>query len=179
MIKSPKLYLAGKIKKNDFRHQIVHNLSGHDTNSGYLQTEDFTYIGPFFVACDHGCYHSPNSHGSIAENGCMHSGATQSQAEVIRKNNAAIDSADLVFAYITTTDCYGTLIEIGRATSTLRRPRLAIAFAPGIPVDDLWYCVLQADSVHYSARECCLRELLSAELKALQTAHPAAHGVTP
>lgn len=165
MHKPLKLYLAGKIKKNDFRHRIVPTLREHDANGGYLETEGFTYAGPFFVACDHGCYHSPNGHGSIAAGECITGEATQSQAEVIRRNNVAIDSADLVFAYITTTDCYGTLIEIGRTTITPRRPRLAIAFAPGVPVDDFWYCASQADSVHRNVRECCLRELLTVELR--------------
>lgn len=165
MHKPLKLYLAGKIKKNDFRHRIVPNLRDHDASGGQLKTASFIYTGPFFTACDHGCYHTPNSHGSIAENGCMASGDTETRYEVIRRNNAAIDSADLVFAYITTTDCYGTLIEIGRTTITPRRPRLAIAFAPGIPVDDFWYCASQADSVHHNVRECCLQDLLTVELR--------------
>lgn len=71
------IYLAGKITKNGWRETIVDGLRDalylshlEDvlsdgvfpilTNSIFGQHD---YIGPFFVGCDHGCLHSPESHG--------------------------------------------------------------------------------------------------------------------
>lgn len=162
-----RVYIAGKISKCDFRHHIVAGLKDHPFDQTELVTPGFIYVGPFFVSCDHGCYHGNGTHGATNELGCEES-FEHSRLDVICKNNAAIDSADLVFAYITATDCYGTLVEIGRVTSKLFRPRLAIAFAPGLPVDDFWYGAMQADALYYNVRECCLNGLMVAELNTLR-----------
>jgi hypothetical protein len=161
------VYVAGKISKDDFRHRLVTGLSKYAFDRSELVTPGFTYVGPFFVSCDHGCYHGKGTHGATSELGCEEE-IENTRLDVIKKNNAAIDSADLVFAYITATDCYGTMVEIGRVTSNLFRPRLAIAFAPGVPVDDFWYGAKQADSLYYDVRECCLSGLINTELKELQ-----------
>jgi hypothetical protein len=158
---TPALYLAGKIGKNDWRHHLVPELRGHLWEDGPIHTNAFSYVGPFFVACDHGCTHGPNSHGAINA-GCDADQSLTRQA-VIANNNAGLDAADLVFAYITATDCYGTLIEIGWALKL--RTRVVLAFAPGIPVDDFWYGEEQSASVHTGVRECCLPGLLAAELQ--------------
>lgn len=155
----PNLYLAGKIGKNDWRHKLVPRLRDHEWNSGPIGTNTFNYVGPFFVACDHGCRHGPNLHGAVGDE-C---GPNVTQLEVIANNNAGLDAADLVFAYITASDCYGTLIEIGWALKS--RKRVVLAFAPGIQAQDFWYATEQADAVYSNVRNCCLPELLATEIQ--------------
>lgn len=158
---TPTLYLAGKIGKNDWRHTFVPNLRGHLWTDGPIHTEAFSYVGPFFISCDHGCNHGPNSHGAT---GGYEVGESEfNKQDVINNNMVALKAADLVFAYITATDCYGTLIEIGWALAN--GIRVVIAFAPNIPSDDFWYCVQQASATHSNVRPCCLPALLADELQ--------------
>jgi hypothetical protein len=161
-MRAPRVYLAGKIAKNDWRHILVPNLRAHIWADGPIHTKAFSYVGPFFVSCDHGCNHSPGSHGASAPVECGQRQFTRE--EIIANNNAAIESADLVFGYITDTDCYGTLIEIGCALS--RGIRVVLAFAPNIPQDDFWYASMQTAAVHTEVRLCCLPSLLADELAA-------------
>ncbi len=169
-----RLYLAGKIGKNDWRHNLIAGLREHEWSKGPIVAPDYIYVGPFFKSCDHGCNHGPNSHGAAERH--LSGESTYSQLDVVRNNNEALDSADLVFVYITTGDCYGTLLEIGRATGQLLRPRVVIAFAPDILVDDFWYASVQADKVYYEVREFCLEDLIAAEIKVLQSVNTAATG---
>lgn len=158
----PRVYLAGKIGKNDWRHRLVPNLRAHVWADGPIQTEAFSYVGPFFVSCDHGCSHYPSSHGASSVVEC---GQWQfTHEEIIDNNNAALENADLVFAYITDTDCYGTLIEIGWALQ--KGIRVVLAFAPNMPIDDFWYGSMQAAAVHREVRPCCLASLFADELAA-------------
>jgi hypothetical protein len=141
-----KIYLAGKIAKNDWRHELVEGLRStiddtHERESSLAQwpilhgaikgTHDYT--GPYFISCDHGCYHGPNTHGVIG-GGCdvMESPSRQATVDLCR---SAIRRSDLVFAWVDTLDAYGTIAEI------------AFARAIGIPVQiagpqefgDMWF----------------------------------------
>ena len=78
-----KIYLAGKIGKNDWRHDIVGTcLSdacsdfyayGRQDETAQIAMEwpvlpkaifaEYDYTGPYFVACDHGCFHGIGTHG--------------------------------------------------------------------------------------------------------------------
>ncbi len=168
MIK-PRFYLAGKIGKNDWRHTLVPGLRGHEWGDGLIETDDSIYVGPFFRSCDHGCFHGRASHGAYNEEGCFGNGdAPHSRQDIIRNNNAAMDSADLIFVYINALDCFGTLVEIGRATAQIFRARIVIAFATGIPVPDFWYSGLQVDATHENVCECRLPELIAAELNVVR-----------
>lgn len=165
-MKPPRLYLAGKIGKNDWRHKLVPGLREREWKNGPIITLNFEYVGPFFKACDHGCFHGSNTHGAFNDEGCSASGdVPYSQRDIKDNNNAAMDSADLIFVYINAPDCYGTLVEIGRATAQNFRARIVIAFAPGMPVEDFWYAAIQADEVHENVRECCLPGLIANELR--------------
>jgi hypothetical protein len=155
---APTLYLAGKIGKNDWRHKLIPGLRDHEWGTGAINTEAFSYVGPFFVSCDHGCRHWPNLHGAVGEE-C---GPDLTQRDVIASNNTALDAADLLLAYITAPDCYGTLVEIGWALKG--GARVVLAFAPGIPVQDFWYGALQSNAIYTDIRECCLPAILAAEL---------------
>jgi hypothetical protein len=157
------IYLAGKIGKNDWRNKLVPGLRGHTWEDGPISTPTFTYEGPFFQSCDHGCLHGPSTHGVGAGAGTCKEEITYSPADIIRLNDAALQKADLVVAYITAIDCHGTMVEIGRA-SDQPFTRIVIAFAPGIDSKDFWYSTARAAAVYENVRECCLPGILAREL---------------
>lgn len=158
-----KVYLAGKIRKHCWRHRLINGLRDHHWALGPLTQNRFVYVGPFFVGCDHGCYHQPNSHGNVI--GCWPD-RDLSQIEVTQQCLTAIDSADLFFCYIDSLDCYGTLVEIGYAHA--RGIRIVIAFAPNIASptkNDMWFPTKFARNTHYNVCECKLPGLLNAAIK--------------
>jgi hypothetical protein len=161
-----KLYLAGKIGKNDWRHDLVPNLRGHLWSQGPIHAERFSYVGPFFVACDHGCNHGPNTHGATGGEDSCESPLTK--LDVIANNNDALSNADLVFASINAPDCYGTLCEIGWALG--QGKRVVMAFAPGIDSADFWFSALQCAAVHRDVRPCCLPALIADEVQKTKAA---------
>jgi hypothetical protein len=159
----PRVYLAGKIQANCWRHDLVPGLRGHDWAMGDIDTDDFSYVGPFFVSCDHRCYHVANSHG--AGDGCSPS-FDLAKKQVALKCRSALARADLLFCFINTLDCYGTIAEIERAATL--GVRIEIAFAHGIvtPQDnDMWFVCESADKIHYNVCECKLMGLLKASLR--------------
>ena len=147
-----KIYLAGKVGKHDWRHHIVSGLgaaldatepSGWPILRGAIFNEH-DYVGPFFIRCDHGCYHGLNEHCMGADNGgCC--GKSYSQAIVPAYCFAAINSCDLFFAWFDA-DChtaYGTLIELGWAMAM--RKRIGIGVAEGVDASDLWFSMRAAE----------------------------------
>lgn len=160
----PCVYIAGKIKKNDFRHAIVPNLRQAEFGTTELELDYFTYVGPFFKSCDHGCYHGPHSHGIAAAN-CTND-LPGDRRVIFDANNCAIERADIVFAYITSADCYGTIFELGYA-SKAEKPTV-VCFSPEISsaqIRDFWYPSLDAKQTHTNVRSCCLEELLKSSLE--------------
>lgn len=117
------VYLAGKISKNGWRRVFggnrpfsVCDCDEINENNSEVINEYMTVTGPFFIACDHGCYHGENSHGVGADNPegyCTSYPMTQD--EVFKICKAQINKAEVVFAYIDCEDCFGTLAEIGYA----------------------------------------------------------------
>lgn len=101
----------------------------------------FNYVGPFFVGCDHGCFHGDNQHGYIDRIN-FHTGkyksrptATYYQSMVVNLCKQAIEKADIVFAWIDRPDAYGTIAEIGYSVA-LGKP----TFVSGPEMfDDLWF----------------------------------------
>jgi len=119
-----KIYFAGKISKNDWRNTLTKKSL---VTAGPLDDVETVckheYVGPFFMSCDHGCFHGHSSHGLTQRGygGCCasndgFSGSTGFTRDVIANNCLRwIDYADIVFAWINTKDCFGTLAEIGYA----------------------------------------------------------------
>lgn len=105
-----RIYLAGKIDKNDWRHSIVPELRWHDATYGHLETESFIYTGPFFQSCDHGCFHGNATHGAMTP---TQKQRTVAQQRTFKNCLTGVQSADLVIIYINSSDAYGTLIETG------------------------------------------------------------------
>ncbi|MBE0627761.1 MAG: nucleoside 2-deoxyribosyltransferase [Burkholderiales bacterium] len=165
IITKPQIYLAGKIGKGDWRHALIPGLRERTWSDGPIITPTYQYVGPFFVSCDHGCLHYPNSHGAIGREDCCESTITQQQ--VIESNNAVLTKADLVFAYITATDCHGTLCEIGYALAL--RKRIVVTFAPDIDAADFWFSALQCHAVYHAVRPCCLQTIVADEIRKATT----------
>jgi len=165
--KTKQAYLAGKISQDDWRNKLVPGLRGHTWEDGPIFTPTFTYEGPFFQSCDHGYSHGPSTHGVGAGKGTCTEEITYSPADIIRLNDAALRNADLVFAYITATDCHGTMVEIGIAAAQLFT-RIVVAFAPGIDSTDFWYSTARAAAVYENVRECCLPDILARELSIMK-----------
>ena len=166
-----KIYLAGKVEQNCWRHKIVDGLRGKDWNDGplpcaiHIDGESFDYTGPFFVSCDHGCYHGPGTHGCLGNNAveeidgeeietdytsdCIewlgHRGLVDNhgcrcgdgQSFVVNKCLAAIDDSDVVMAWIDSTDCYGTLCEIGFAIGKYKE--VWVAFSDPMMIQEMWF----------------------------------------
>lgn len=164
----PNVYLAGKIGKNDWRHGLVPGLRNHGWSDGPIDCKTFKYCGPFFVSCDHGCNHGPSLHGAVSApyfSGCGTSPITRD--EVIANNLESLESADLVFVYLTATDCHGTMGEIGWAIA--RQKRVVVCFAPNIDPNDFWFWATQAFAIHTNVRPCCWPSLLQDAVAGLAT----------
>lgn len=155
-----RIYLAGKIAKNDWRTEIVgHRLRGAigidwDWKEWpVLKRTIFgihDYVGPFFISCDHGCAHGPDSHG-LEPKGCInecggHMAHDPRRRLTIELCRRAIASADLVFCWLNSTTAYGTFVEIGFA-SALGVPIIIASPRSFKELDDMWFAVQSALSV--------------------------------
>lgn len=156
-----RIYLAGKIEKNGWRQSVC---SETDKTQGNDDALDFScagrrpiteadswpvergavlgehdYTGPYFVRCDHGCAHGDSLHGL----GRPNDGLVRDRKNLIRLCLTAIRDSDLVFAWITSQDCYGTLVELGYAAA------LGCKIAVAVPkyLDDLWFATETAGYV--------------------------------
>lgn len=132
-----KIYLAGKISGDNWRSQIIPNydaicssvLRNYKTGKSWPVTREVLpgghdFTGPYSVG-----YSYCDTHGAG-----KHLGEKMAE-DIVKLCQQAIKSSDLVFAWITSTDVYATLFEIG------------IAVGIGIPVvlgspkifDDMWF----------------------------------------
>lgn len=174
-----RIYLAGKIGKNDWRHTIVDGLreavSGscpepNDMNWPILSRaifNRFDYVGPFFISCDHGCFHVPHGHGlgDPSRTFGKHSGDEPWARSLIARNCLArLSQADLVFVFLDSTSAYGSLIELGfavdlayRRQATANPLHIAIAhnLKPG-QARELWFAFhLPKTEVSFVSRPLC------------------------
>lgn len=161
------IYLAGKISKDDWRHELI----GWDLRGTWQPNEDdpsqpwpvikngvlgtFDYVGPYFISDDHGCGHGPNTHGCGQDGSvlCYSDQPIPDRTQVRSLCLAAIDAADIVFAWLNDPTAYGTLVEIGYALA--RGKKIVIAapeqpetfeelgghgyHLPGSRTNDLWF----------------------------------------
>lgn len=136
-----RVYLAGKIAAGDWRHKAVGGLRDsvtyHEFESEWpvLARSIFgrhDYVGPFFVCCNHGCYHGRGTHGSDPE-GCsgLSPASLEGRDTIARRCRSAIDRSDLVYAWVDDPSAYGTILEIGYALG--RGRRVVLAHPPGEP----------------------------------------------
>lgn len=142
-LSGPHVYMAGKITQNGWRHPLVAGLREHEYEDGLLLQDDFTYTGPFFVGCDHGCFHGPSQHGAMS---LGHRKVSRQQLQVINQCMDGVLQCDVLFAYIDASDCYGTVAEIERALQL--KKYVVITFSPVIDARDFWFVAARADDVH-------------------------------
>ncbi len=164
--KTPRVYLAGKIRKNCWRHTLVSGLREHHWDMGDLHQPTFTYVGPHFVSCDHGCSHLPTQHG--VDSSCTPDTSVTRQ-EVAQLCFSALEKSDLVFCYLDSRDCYGTLVEIGYALA--KKKVVVVALSAQLPRGDRnehWFACTGATRAHYGISEKGLPSLLAVSLKELQ-----------
>lgn len=164
LLDEPRIYLAGKINRYDWRVPIVGYrcgglMGGDDVDITKYRVEYFcenedksnfkiaTITGPWFLSCDHGCYHGENSHGlGINKLGCPDAlGDHYSEKEVYNICLKQIDNSDLIFAYIDDETCYGSIYEISYAVS--RGKYVVIIFANKKLMSDMWFMCQGADIV--------------------------------
>ena len=141
------IYLAGKVEKNCWRHKIVKNLRQVETKAGswpVLEGAVFghDYVGPYFISCDHGCYHGAEQHGLRTSFGTSCTDESYARADIVSSCLSAIDKADLVFAWIESTDTYGTLFELGYARA--KGKRIVIATPDRKLLKELWFTLANA-----------------------------------
>lgn len=157
------IYLAGKVSQDCWRHSIVEGLSdaidacpGRCGNRFVVEESMFrwpvlhrailgehSYVGPYFfnreqhvgVSC-----HGDDEHGCGAESALLDNGTEPHNWEdarqfVVAACLAAIQKADLVFAWIDSPDCYGTVAELGFAQAAHK----TIWIAGPRRFRDLWF----------------------------------------
>jgi hypothetical protein len=151
-----RIYLAGKVSKNCWRPSIakgvnaLSNAFGDTCPSAHgdegveriarklsfpvMEKAIFgkhAYVGPYFVSCDHGCWHGDNTHGL----------RDITRETVFGLCLAAVMRADLVFAWIDSQDCFGTIAELGFAKGHGKQ----IIIAGPEKYEDMWFVYLLAD----------------------------------
>lgn len=166
-----KFYLAGKISKNDWRHDLVDGLRDAyypwDANwkngwavlpQSILGKHD--YIGPFFLACDHGCFHGPAEHGVGAFSGGerAHEDAFPNvtkpldrfltQRWITRLCELSIVQCDVMFVWLDSLDAFGTLVEIGMARSRGKRIWIGVDEKLGVFTRSFVHDYLQINNPH-------------------------------
>jgi hypothetical protein len=169
-----RIYLAGKVAKNDWRTAVVPGLREFLSVDEWQEIEGdisrvhlslkvmnrFVYTGPFFVSCDHGCYHNGFGYGHPHE--CEEIGAhgvgsntsarcngeldsATSHKQVLANSLYGIDRADTVFAWIDDLSLYGTLAEIGYARG--RGKHIIVAVKNDFDDRDMWLAKEMASRV--------------------------------
>lgn len=162
-----KVYLAGKISRsNEWRDSL---LNGKNTTRGMAvvgycgdgNSEPFPsivigavrgghhYTGPFYVSCDHGCFHGRAQHGAApyVTEGKAPEPFSEQRKQILDRSLKGIESADLVFAWIDSQDCFGTLAEIGYARA-LGKP-VYVAVKKGMDIFELWFSLNMATHVSF------------------------------
>jgi 5-methylcytosine-specific restriction endonuclease McrA len=95
------------------------------------------YTGPFFIEGDHSCFHGAGTHGAgVTRHDALGEGLPIGR-EVFARSLSGIDQADVVFSYIDSGDCHGTLFELGYARHSGKR--ICLAFANEALARDMWF----------------------------------------
>jgi len=146
---SIKIYFAGKVTKGGgYRQNLLKSgRAMSDGESEYIiDGMPITYIGPFAIGCDHGCYHR-NFHGISWESREQNSfpvcgggdiNPIPPYAVVISCTNQ-IRRCDLFYAYIDSLDCYGTIAEIAIAAENKKEIYIEINEKIKKQIREMWF----------------------------------------
>lgn len=158
------VYLAGKIRHNGWRTGICRYrgvpYNPEEIGKDYEEKiNDFlTITGPFFISCDHGCYHGEGQHGiGASDGGCM--GDYFSRKDVLNICKSQILRAEIVFAYIDCRDCYGTIAEIGFAHAYGKD--IFISFSNFGLQDDMWFINEMQQNTGIASQEWIEKQIVS------------------
>ena len=153
--KKVNVYLAGKIEPNGWRQKIF------DMRNSFIDDEVIPHLdnitistewdkniqitGPFFLSCDHSCYHGERNHGLgiHAPVSCITGGRTHTGNEVINICKKQIERCDVLFAYINDDTCYGSLFEIGWAKALGKK--IITIFDNTKRMEDMWFISKNSD----------------------------------
>lgn len=187
-----KIYLAGKIDSiGDWRNKIIfdkqYTMSTRvcsfmcwdvEENGGknFLADEALLKIpdvniytcGPFFISCDHSCFHGQSSHG-VGLNQitcCDEKNLTFDENDVKEICMKQIDRSDLVLAYIDSPDCYGTLYEIAYA-KTIGKPVILVFSTAKLKFDMWFYC----DKNTLTLDECNVKKIVENKVEEVILEH--------
>lgn len=135
----PKIYLAGRISKHDWRSPSGMDFEHDFWSFGFpeIERDRYIFVGPNFVSCDHGCGHYPTGHGAdscLTPSGMYdpHGGNRKIREFIARHCLSAIDRAEIVFAWLEP-EAYGTVAELGYAHAMKKKIFIA---GPGHPIQD-------------------------------------------
>lgn len=157
MSRRPRVYLAGKIGKHDWRHGLFNVEQWGDGSSGPIlrynveqdcvetigpgsQRDGFEYAGPYFLSDDHGCFHGQSQHGLIDPGWADGPGIEGDWPSPLRRRTVMrsclrwLSQSDVVFCWLESTDAYGTLVELGYAKGR----GIPIYLAPDMNVQAAW-----------------------------------------
>ena len=159
MSETKKVYLAGKISKNDWRHDLVDLRTGRPLDrpldphfAQFKNTDLLTYVGPYFASCDHGCAHNNFRHAVGMDDGgflsdCAEAGHNERddlihQKLVHTRSLEMIDQSDIVIAVIDD-DAHGTIFEVGYAIAKGKR----VILVSGKAYKEAWFPMANKDSI--------------------------------
>ena len=146
------LYCAGKI--DNWRKGLGTGLSLeiYLNNRFNKIMGNIIYGGPFFISCDHGCFHGINSHGvgsdRSGDNFIDGNNVVESGVDGMIVNDIChdcIDRSEIIYAWIGELDCYGTIEEIGYAKG--RGKTIILGIKEGIDLSDIWFVRESGDIV--------------------------------
>lgn len=123
------IYLAGKISKNDWRSFRGTWEQHYDSHPRWEwpvlkdAVHGMDLVGPFFISCDHGCAHGPETHGMGGGEDIEGAYPAPSRQQITELCFDAIRRADVFFAWLSQekqceighVTAYGTLVELGYA----------------------------------------------------------------
>ena len=144
----PILYLAGKITNNlwrtcfyDVRNEgDIGKHNGINPLEKYVEIKNFKINGPYSISCDHSCAHVENTH-TMMDTGCIIDGFRRD--DILKICTEQIKNADLLFCFIDSEDCYGTLAEIGFAKALNKK--IIIQFCNEDIRNNMWFASKMAD----------------------------------
>ncbi len=115
-----RIYLAGKISRRDWRHDVVDGLENAEFGSTVMNNairNRHDYVGPFFTSCEHHwSSHGEQLHGAGVVGYCknIHQPVVARHEDVWENSITGINLCDVVIAKVQP-DAHGTLCEIGYA----------------------------------------------------------------
>lgn len=156
------VYVAGKISGTDWRDQIVTGTRSYGVSSGddewfepgVISVPDSSYRldyrGPFYLdtlSGHGGPWHNVGKHAYAEQRG--HTAYETSRHLVRFKSFKGVAQSDLLFAWVDSPDCYGTLAEIAFAYALRMKaanpPIVVLATLPDFDDSDLWFPLGVAD----------------------------------